>query len=103
MLYLILYVIFFTRYLALYRLLPLIPMLDVLFDKKEAKATVVKPIYTGISSLKDYYKDYLSYQVNEFAQDDASKALLLVVSLVIVLFFLKNIFNYLAMYFITFS
>ncbi len=92
--------IFYALFSAL-SFIALIPMLDVLFEK-EKTGQVVKPVYQGISTLKDFYKDYLSYQVNEYAQNDASKALMLVIALVIVLFFLKNIFNYLAMYFITF-
>ncbi|NNL16941.1 MAG: ABC transporter ATP-binding protein [Flavobacteriaceae bacterium] len=79
----------------------LIPMLDILFGSDKPKV-MVKPVYQGISNLKDFYKDYLSYQVNLYAENDASKALLLVISLIIVLFLLKNIFNYLALYFITF-
>ncbi|WP_445734800.1 ABC transporter ATP-binding protein [Mariniflexile sp.] len=79
----------------------LIPMLDILFEKNQAKP-IVKPIYEGISSLKDFYKDYLSYQVNLFAENDPQKALLLVVSLIIGLFLLKNIFGYLANYFMVF-
>ncbi len=79
----------------------LIPMLDVLFEQDKIKA-IKEPVYTGISGIKDYYKDFLSFKVHEFAQDDASKALMLVIVLVIVLFLLKNIFRYLAMYAITF-
>jgi len=96
----ILFNIFYALFSAL-SFLALIPMLDILFEKDKVKP-LVKPIYTGISDLKDFYKDYLAYQVNEYAQNDASKALLLVIALVIILFFLKNVFNYLAMYFITF-
>lgn len=80
----------------------LIPMLDVLFKGKDADRVTEVPVYNGIGKAKDYFKDYLSYQVGEFAQDDASLALILVISLVIILFFLKNIANYTAMYFITF-
>ena len=76
-------------------------MLDILFEKDKVKPTV-EPVYSGLSNLKDFFKEYLSYHVHQYAQDDASKALLLVIGLVIILFLLKNIFNYLAMYFITF-
>jgi len=79
----------------------LIPMLDVLF-KRDKEPITVKPVYDGIGSLKDYYQDTLSFHVHEFAQNDASKALLLVIGLVIILFLLKNFFSYLASYFITF-
>ena len=79
----------------------LIPMLDILFEKNQVKPTV-KPVYEGLSSLKDFYKDYLAYQVNLYAENDPQKALLLVVSLIIILFLLKNIFGYLANYFMVF-
>ena len=92
--------IFYALFSAL-SFIALIPMLDILFEKDKAKPTV-EPVYSGISNLKDYFKEYLAFHVNEYAQNDASKALLLVISLVIVLFLLKNVFNYLAMYFITF-
>ncbi|GAA4269543.1 ABC transporter ATP-binding protein [Hyunsoonleella aestuarii] len=92
--------VFYALFSAL-SFIALIPMLDVLFEKENTKV-IARPVYEGLSSLKDFYKDYLSFQVNQYAQDDASKALFLVICLVIVLFLLKNIFNYLAMYFITF-
>lgn len=78
----------------------LIPMLDVLFEKSEPIA--VKPEFTGIGSLESYLKDSLYYQVGSVAGNNKMQALVLVISLVLVLFLLKNIFNYLAMYFITF-
>lgn len=93
--------VFYALFSAL-SFIALIPMLDVLFAGKDAKRVTEVPVYSGIGSAKDYFKDYLSFQVNEIAQDDASIALILVISLVIILFFLKNISNYIAMYFITF-
>ncbi|NNC69325.1 MAG: ABC transporter ATP-binding protein [Flavobacteriaceae bacterium] len=92
--------VFYALFSAL-SFIALIPMLDILFEKDKVKPTS-EPIYSGISNLKDFFKEYLAYQVNQYAQDDASKALFLVIGLVIILFLLKNIFNYLAMYFITF-
>lgn len=93
--------IFYALFSAL-SFIALIPMLDVLFKGKDAERVTKAPVYEGIGKAKDYFKDYLSFQVNEIAQDDASIALVLVISLVIILFFLKNISNYIAMYFITF-
>jgi subfamily B ATP-binding cassette protein MsbA len=93
--------VFYALFSAL-SFIALIPMLDVLFKGKDAQKITEPPVYEGIGKAKDYFKDYLSYQVDEFAQDDASMALVLVISLVIILFFLKNISNYIAMYFITF-
>ncbi|SFZ92525.1 ATP-binding cassette, subfamily B, MsbA [Flaviramulus basaltis] len=92
--------VFFALFGAL-SFVALIPMLDILFEKDKV-ASIVKPVYTGISNLKDFYKDYLAYQVNLFAENDPQKALLLVVSLIISLFLLKNIFGYLANYFMVF-
>jgi ATP-binding cassette, subfamily B, bacterial MsbA len=96
--------IFFALFGAL-SFIALIPMLDVLFEENkynEAIKPIVKPVWQGVSNLKDFYKDYLAFQVQEFAQDDKSKALMLVIALVIILFLLKNISGYFANYFMTF-
>ncbi|TRZ43684.1 ABC transporter ATP-binding protein [Robertkochia solimangrovi] len=95
--------IFFNILYALFSavsFVALIPMLDVLFG--ENQKVYSKPEYTGLGDLKNYLQDYLNFKVTEFAGEDQMKALVLVISLVIVLFLLKNLFNYLAMYFITF-
>jgi subfamily B ATP-binding cassette protein MsbA len=78
----------------------LIPMLEVLFDK--TKQVTAPPDFEGIGKLKDYYLDYMNYQVGRLSQDDPMNGLVLVIGLVLLLFLFKNIFNYLAMYFITF-
>lgn len=96
--------IFYALFSAL-SFIALIPMLDVLFQNENdcgEKEVVAQPVYTGIADTMEYFKGYMAYQVDQYAQDDASKALIMVISLVIILFFLKNVFNYLAMYFITF-
>lgn len=80
----------------------LIPMLDILFEQKDKTQVITKPVYEGIAHLNTFYKDYLSYQVNLYADNDPQKALLYVVSLIIVLFLLKNIFGYLANYWMVF-
>lgn len=92
--------IFYALFSAL-SFVALIPMLDVLFGETKAPITV-KPEYTGLTQLKDYFKDSLAYHIQDITQNDASKSLIIVISLVVVLFFLKNISNYLALYFITF-
>ncbi|RLD28306.1 MAG: ABC transporter ATP-binding protein [Bacteroidetes bacterium] len=78
----------------------LFPMLKVLFD--QSKRIDAKPIWEGISGLKDYAEDYLNYFVTQKADQGHEDVLIFMVALVISMFFLKNIFNYLAMYFITF-
>ncbi|MGB5556225.1 MAG: ABC transporter ATP-binding protein [Flavobacteriaceae bacterium] len=95
--------IFFNVLYALFSALSfaaLIPMLRVLFDQE--KPITEKPVYEGIRHAQTYIMDSLSYQVTQYAGDDKMKGLVLVIGLVLVLFLLKNLFNYLAMYFITF-
>ena len=82
-------------------MISLFPMLTVLFNRTEP--LYVKPVWKGISNAKDYLTEYLNYFVTERSQDsDSGDVLMLMVILIITMFLLKNIFNYLAMYFITF-
>lgn len=95
--------IFFNILYALFSALSfaaLMPMLNVLFEKDEQ--LYEPPIYEGIGKLKEYFMDFMNYQVTQYAADDKMKGLVLVIGLVLALFLLKNLFNYLAMYFITF-
>ncbi len=95
--------IFFNILYALFSALSfaaLIPMLDVLF--KPEQKVYKEPVYTGFSGLKDYLQEYINYRVTAYSGDDDMKGLILVVGLVLVLFLFKNVFNYLAMFFITF-
>ncbi|MDT0556805.1 ABC transporter ATP-binding protein [Patiriisocius hiemis] len=79
----------------------LIPMLKVLFDDK--KEVTAAPEYTGIIELGDYLEGQLNYFINEkIARDGEMDTLMFMIILVISTFLLKNLFGYLAMYFITF-
>lgn len=77
------------------------PMLDVIFDAKKV-APVSKPVYAGIMKLGEYAENYLAFEMNQLTGGDNSKALVYVVGLIIVMFFLKNIAGYLANYFLVF-
>ncbi len=95
--------IFFNILYALFSALSfaaLIPMLDVLF--KPEKKILKEPTYQGLGGLKDYLQEYINFKVTAYSGDDDMKGLVLVVGLVLVLFLFKNLFNYLAMFFITF-
>ena len=92
--------IFYALFSAL-AFVAFIPMLDVLFNEEKAKVTE-KPVYNGFLELGSYLENTLSFHINSLAQTNVQNALLLAISLIISLFLLKNIFNYLAMYFITF-
>jgi len=79
----------------------LFPMLAVLF--KQTKSITTKPEWQGITAIKDYAIDYLNFFVTKnVGEDNQGEALMLMVGLVLAMFFLKNVFGYLAMYFITF-
>lgn len=80
--------------------LSLMPMLEVLFGEKNN--TYEKPDFEGFKSLGNNLEDWINYQVSVFAGEDPKLALVFVISSIIILFFLKNLFNYLAMFFITF-
>lgn len=78
----------------------LMPVLQVLF--KETEEVYTKPNWQGITKTQDYLQGNVNYYVSEFAKDDPSQALVLMIVLVLSMFFLKNLFGYLGMYFITF-
>ena len=95
--------IFFNILYALFStlgMLSLMPMLDVLFGKKEA--VLQKPTWTSIGEAKDYVLDLFNYFLTKQAADSEMKALLVMVSVIVGLFLFKNLFRYLAMYFVTF-
>lgn len=78
----------------------LIPMLDVLF--KDAEKVVEKPVYEGIWHISSYGKEYLYYYITKLTEENGAQyALLLVVCIVISTFLLKNLFNYLALNYLT--
>jgi|TARA_B110000305_G_scaffold39870_1_gene41144 subfamily B ATP-binding cassette protein MsbA len=76
------------------------PMLEVLFGEKNT--SYEKPEFEGFKNLGNNLEDWLNYQVSNFAGEDPKLALIFVISSIIILFFFKNLFNYLAMFFITF-
>ena len=80
--------------------LALIPMLDVLFNTTKVVDKV--PKYDGIINLKEFLINSLNYYISESVISNPERALLIAICLIILLFFLKNLFNYLALFFITF-
>lgn len=96
--------IFFNVLYALFSTLSfiaLIPMIQVLFDK--TKRNTVIPTYEGITELKKYGEDYLSYYITTNSDNNnPGFTLSIMVAIIISIFLLKNLFDYLAMFFITF-
>ncbi len=91
--------IFYALFATL-AMVSLFPMLAVLF--KQTEPVYVKPIWEGFVHAKDYILEYLNYFVTAKSKEDNGNPLVFMVGLVISMFFLKNLFSYLAMYFITF-
>ena len=74
----------------------LIPMLDVLF--KDAEKIIEEPKWVSIWDITTYGKDYLYFYITKLTNENGAQyALLLVVSIIITTFLLKNLFNYLAL------
>ena len=95
--------IFFNILYAIFSALAyvsMIPMMQILFGT--TPKTYVPPTYEGVGQIKNYLEGFLNYKITQYMDQDSGKALFFVIGIVISLFFLKNIFNYLAMFFITF-
>ena len=95
--------VFFNILYALFSALSyvaMIPMMQILFGT--TKQTFEPPLYKGMGGIKTYVEDFFNYKITQYMSEDSGKALMLVITTIISLFFLKNIFNYLAMFFITF-
>ena len=79
----------------------LMPMLKVLFDNSQ-KITE-KPTFNGILELGSYFEDSMNFLINQKIESSGEmQTLLFMISIVIATFLLKNLFGYLAMFFITF-
>ncbi len=90
--YNILYALFSTL-----SMITMFPLLEVLFKKNTA--IIEEPVYLGIQYIGSYGKDLLFYTISNLNQQHGPQyALLLTVTLVIITFLFKNLFNYLASY-----
>ena len=88
--YNILYALFSTL-----SFIALIPMMQVLFAQAEKISK--KPTFTTLWEIPKFTIQYLYYNITELEKNNGPQyALLLVVSLIIITFLLKNLFNYLA-------
>ena len=96
--------IFFNVLYALFGTLSfisLMPMMDVLFG--QSKKNYVEPIYTEIWDLKKYLSDFSSYYLTNMTDTNGIGFTLgVLVAGIITIFLLKNLSDYLAMFFITF-
>jgi len=81
-------------------MISLFPMLKVLFG--DTKSVSIKPVWEGIGKVTSYGENYLNYFVTQKKAEGSEDVLIFMVVLVVSTFLLKNLFSYLAMYFITF-
>ncbi|MFC2127596.1 ABC transporter ATP-binding protein [Bacteroidota bacterium] len=100
------FAIFFNVFYALFTALSyvtLMPMLGVIFG--ETEKVLVKPIFPGISNLsKDYLENSLNYFVTtNTANKGIDSTLIIMVSVIIFVFLLKNIFGYLGNIYMAFT
>ena len=86
-------------FLSAIAFLSLMPMLEVLFNG--SKKIRVKPLLEKSESLGNYIENWLNFQVSSYSGNDNQKAILFVVGIVVVLFFLKNVASYFALFFST--
>lgn len=79
----------------------LMPTINVLFG--EGEKVYDKPVYATAESSKVFLEDYVNYFVTTTTDAHGPhRALLYMIAIIISLFLLKNLFNYLALFFITF-
>ena len=95
--------IFFNILYALFGTLAMVslfPMLSVLFG--QTKKVDIEPVWSSFSNAREYSEQYLNFFITQKAEQGVDDVLFFMVALVISMFFLKNVFRYLAMYSITF-
>lgn len=80
--------------------LALIPVIEILFDK--SKRVTELPEWESWKELTKYATNYFYYQVSSRVAEDELSALVFICGIVVILFFLKNIFGYFATFFITY-
>lgn len=96
--------VFFNILYALFGTLSfvaLIPVLKIIFGSERVSGP--KPIYKGLFNVADWAQDYLNYfiieKINKFGE---FRVLMYMIGVIIILFLLKNLSNYLAMFYSTF-
>ena len=83
--------------------LSLIPVINILFDKStRVSQAPVWEGWQGFGELRVYLEGSFNYAVSQRVEDDPIQALVYICIIVVILFFLKNLFGYLATFFITF-
>ena len=81
-------------------MISLYPMLKVLFNQTQQLYS--PPRWEGVSGISAYFEDYLNYFITSKKEGGNDDVLIFMVGIIVVTFLLKNLFNYLSMFFITY-
>lgn len=81
-------------------MISLFPMLKVLFNQTQQLYS--PPRWEGVSGISAYFEDYLNYFITSKKEGGNDDVLIFMVGIIVVTFLLKNLFNYLSMFFITY-
>ena len=90
----------FYAFFGTLSMISLFPMLKVLFNQTETLTTA--PQWTGISNIVDYSEAYLNYFVTLKKSEGNDDVLIFMILIIVSTFLLKNLFNYLSLFFITY-
>ena len=90
----------FYAFFGTLSMISLFPMLKVLFNQTEQLSS--PPVWSGISDIANYSENYLNYFVTLKKAEGNNDVLIFMVGLIVITFLLKNIFNYMSMFFITY-
>ena len=90
----------FYAFFGTMSMISLFPMLKVLFEQTEALTT--PPAWRGGLDIVRFAEDYLNFFVTTKKLEGNNDVLIFMVGLIVITFLLKNIFNYLSMFFITY-
>ncbi|MEX2483646.1 MAG: ABC transporter ATP-binding protein [Brumimicrobium sp.] len=95
--------IFFNLLFVVFNLLSLVlfvPFLQVIFPSEDKIEAMSKPVLeeNGFSALIEFTKDYYNYFMTNMAVDDPKYALMFVCFSVVIAFFFKSLFRYMAIY-----
>jgi len=96
--------IFFNVLSAFFSTISLVamaPVLKVIFE--DGEKIYKEPVYGGFENLQDYCEQYLNYILTiKIAELGTFVVLMYIIGLIVVIFLLKNLTGYLAVYFITY-
>ena len=90
----------FYAFFGTLSMISLFPMLKVLFN--QTKTLQQAPVWSGFADLVSFGEDYLNFYVTMKKSEGSNDVLIFMILIIVITFLLKNIFNYLSLFFITY-